>query len=138
VPDLALVVALTDGLPALAAVGVAAAFLLMGAAGAVVRWWVSTRQHRRWFRGLPMPTLAVNVVGSFMLGCLAGSGLDKQVLTVAGTGFVGSFTTFSTFVRENHALVTAGHRRRAMAYTGLSLAVGLAAAAAGYALLTYR
>ena len=118
-------------------VAVAGGFLVLAAAGAVVRWWLSTRRHRRWFRGLPLPTLAVNVAGSFMLGCLAGSGLEHQVLTVAGTGFVGSFTTFSTFVRENHALVTAGHRRRAIAYTGLSIAVGLAAAAAGYA-LTYR
>jgi CrcB protein len=117
-----------------AEVAIAGGFLVLAAAGALTRWWMSTRRHRRWFHGLPMPTLVVNVVGSFVLGCLAGSGLDKEVLTVAGTGFVGSFTTYSTFVRDNHALLTAGHRWRALAYTALSVGVGLAAAATGYAL----
>lgn len=116
------------------AVVTAVGFVAAAALGAVARWWASVRRHRRWHDHLPLPTLTVNVLGAFTLGCLAGSDPAHQAATLAGTGFLGAFTTFSTFVRESHALTVAGDRGRALIYVGLSLGGGTAAALAGLAL----
>jgi CrcB protein len=73
-------------------------------------------------RSLPVPygTLAVNVTGAFVLGLLGNN-------FVLGTGFVGAYTTFSTWMFESHAL----SRRAALANILASLALGLAAAQLG-------
>lgn len=118
----------------LAQVAIAVAFCGCAALGALLRWWASVGPHRRWHDHLPLPTLLVNLVGSFALGCLAGSGITTPAITLAGTALVGAFTTFSTFVRETHALATAGDHGRAGLYVALSLGAGLSAALAGLAL----
>lgn len=75
---------------------------------------------------LPWRTLAVNIAGSFLLGLMLGAGWsDRIVLSAAG---LGSVTTFSTVAAEAAALIDDGHRRRTMAYVGLTLVVGVAAA----------
>ena len=104
------------------------------AAGALARWWFATRRHRRWHDHLPLPTLLVNVTGAFALGCLVGADVAAPIATVLGTGFLGAYTTFSTFTREAHALHTAGDRRSALIYVALSVTAGVAAALAGLAL----
>ncbi len=73
----------------------------------------------------PWGTLGVNVLGSFALGLLAGSG--NPVMTAVGIGGLGSLTTLSTFAVE----LTALSRPRAIAYTAVSLTLGLAAATGG-------
>lgn len=76
---------------------------LCGALGAVCRYaiscWVGTHPF-------PLSTLAVNSAGCFALA-LAGNlpGVPQKVRTAVGTGFVGAFTTFSTFSKENAALL---------------------------------
>ena len=112
----------------------AAGFVGCAAAGALARWWLATRRHRRWHDHLPLPTLLVNVTGAFALGCLVGADVAAPVATVVGTGFLGAYTTFSTFTREVHALDAAGDRRAALGYVGLSVTAGVAAALAGLAL----
>jgi CrcB protein len=112
----------------------AAGFVACAAVGAVARWWLATRRHRRWHRHLPVPTLVVNVTGAFALGCLAGAGVATPVATVLGTGFLGAYTTFSTLTREAHSLVAAGDHRAAWRYVALSVTGGVAAALAGLAL----
>lgn len=113
---------------------VAAGFLACAAAGALTRWWFATLRHRRWHDHLPLPTLLVNLTGAFALGCLAGADVGSPATTLAGTGFLGAYTTFSTFTRETHALAAAGHRRAAALYVAVSLAAGVAAAGVGLAL----
>ena len=90
---------------------------LAGGLGAVARFVVSAR--------LPLPygTLAVNVGGAFALGLLGES-------FILGTGFVGAYTTFSTWMLETDQLP----RRAAIANIAGSLALGLAAAGLGIAL----
>jgi CrcB protein len=94
------------------------ALALAGGAGSVLRFVIS--------RSFPVPygTLVVNVTGAFVLGLISGS-------FVFGTGFVGAYTTFSTWMLEEHEL---GLTRTAGAYLALSLAGGLAATGAGWAL----
>ena len=108
---------------------------LGGAVGAPARYltdrWVSARTD-----GFPWGTITVNVVGSLLLGVLAGfaGGTASWLLTLAGTGFCGALTTFSTFSYETVRLVEEGRSRTAVANVALSLLVGLTACAAGYAL----
>ncbi|MFI5525780.1 fluoride efflux transporter CrcB [Streptomyces platensis] len=83
----------------------------------------------------PLTRFAVNVAGSFVLGLLVGlgarHGLPEQVVTIAGSGFCGAYTTFSTFSYELVHLCEKGQVRQSLLDAVASLAAGLAAAAAG-------
>ena len=113
---------------------VALGFVACAAAGALARWWASTGRHRRWHGHLPLPTLLVNLSGAFALGCLVGSDVGPPATTLAGTGFLGAYTTFSTFTRETHSLAAADRRWAAVVYVAVSVVGGVAAALAGLAL----
>ncbi len=81
-------------------------------------------------------TLAVNVLGSFLLGVFVTVPLDDSLLLVFGTGFCGAFTTFSTFAFETVRLAETGETRRAAGNAvvhllGAVLAVGLGTVVAG-------
>ncbi len=65
--------------------------------GAITRFWISERLNSRFF---PYGTLAVNVLGSFLLGLLFGSSASADERLLFGTGFLGAFTTFSTWLFE--------------------------------------
>ena len=116
------------------AVVLAVGFAGAAALGALLRWWAGVSAFRRWRDHLPLPTLTVNLVGSFVLGWLAGRGVSSETATMVGSGFLGTFTTFSTFVRDGHGLVVAGDRSKALVYAGLSVGGGVAAALVGLAL----
>lgn len=67
---------------------------LGGAVGAAARFLVGRLLQSRPFF---VPTVAVNVVGSFLFGLLVASGVRDPVLLFLGVGFCGAFTTFATF-----------------------------------------
>ncbi|MDP8953807.1 MAG: CrcB family protein [Actinomycetota bacterium] len=103
-----------------------------GAAGALCRAGVNTVVGPRSF---PLATLAVNVVGSFALGVLVAWGstrLSPEVLSALTVGFLGAFTTFSTFTFEALTLSNEGRTGVALTYVAVSLALGLTAAAVGH------
>jgi CrcB protein len=80
---------------------------------------------------LPMGTLAVNVLGSFLLGLVTFAGAGENLLLFVGVGACGSFTTFSSFSFETVRLYERGHPWRAAlnavgTLLGAGLAVGLA------------
>ena len=105
---------------------------IAGAAGAVARYGVGSAIGARTF---PWGTLSINVAGSFLLGLLleVGPGRMSDDLRVAlGVGFLGAFTTFSTFGYETVALLRDGRPAPAVAYVLVSVVGGVAAAAAGY------
>lgn len=80
-------------------------------------------------------TVGINVVGSFLLGLLvAESWFSRDVREAIGIGFLGGFTTFSTFSAQIVLEVDGGRPGTAIAYLLLSVVGGIAAAAAGYAL----
>lgn len=101
-----------------------------GATGSVLRYAVSVWLLRAG-GGFPIGTLAVNVIGSFLIGVLARAFLSVDqdyVLRLAlTTGFCGGFTTFSTFSAETITLMQEGRAGRAAAYVVLTLTLGLAA-----------
>ncbi|MCO7219120.1 CrcB family protein [Klenkia sp. PcliD-1-E] len=83
--------------------------------------------------GSVVGVLVVNVVGSLVLGVVAGArGLGPVVVALVGTGFCGALTTFSTFGFDVVRLVEERRVARALAYLGGSLLLGLATAAIGY------
>ena len=91
---------------------------LLGGLGAVARVLLGAAvdaRARTWF---PWGTLAVNVSGAFALGVLAGGTLGGTAYTLAATGFLGAFTTFSTWMVDARLL---GARPGA-----INLAAGLA------------
>jgi fluoride exporter len=80
-------------------------------------------------------TLAINLAGSFLLGLLvAGRWFDRDLREGLGVGFLGGFTTFSTFSVQAILEVEGGEPGRAVAYVAASVVGGLLAATAGYAL----
>ncbi len=101
--------------------------------GAVLRLLTS-----HWVRGIggtpTAGTLVVNVAGSFLLGVLLGAGVSSSWLAGAGVGFCGALTTFSTFALEVWDAMSDERPVHAIANVVLSLALGVGAAAAGYAL----
>ena len=110
-----------------------------GAAGAVARFLVAELAARLWSGRLPIATLVINVSGAFALGLLltAGGPANTALFTlrvVLGTGFLGGYTTFSTFAHEAHTLQRQGRARHATLYTSLSLLLGVVSAALGIAL----
>lgn len=103
-----------------------------GVGGVVARYALSTPFHGS---ALPWVTVAINVAGSFLLGLLVTAHvLSDETRTALGVGFLGGFTTFSTFSVQAVLDVEAGEPGRAAAYVAASVVLGLAAAAAGYAL----
>jgi len=81
-----------------------AAVVLIGGAGSVARFLVD-RTVSAWFgRSLPVGTLAVNISGATLLGFFAGAALTGDAALLAGTAFVGAYTTFSTWMIETQRL----------------------------------
>ena len=110
------------------------ALVAAGALGAVARAWIGASLLRRWpRRGLA--TLLVNLTGAFLLGLWAGlPHVPAAWLEVAGTGFLGAFTTFSTWMLEATAAWREGRRGAVVAEMIATLVLGVASAALGLAL----
>ncbi len=113
--------------------------IVAGAIGAVARYAIDGAVHERWAPRVPIGTLLVNVIGSFILGVLTGAALyhqpDPAVRTVLGTGFCGALTTWSTLSWETVRLLDDGApSEAALAMLG-GLVSSLAAAALGIGLV---
>ena len=104
--------------------------------GAPLRYWTDRLVRARHDGVFPWGTLVVNVVASLILGALAGAAaqVSAQWGALVGTGFCGALSTYSTFAYENQRLVVDGERVAAVLNVVLSLALGLGAAALGWAL----
>ncbi len=100
---------------------------LGAAAGAALRYVVAEALDSR----LPWGTLAVNVVGSLLLGLLSGGlATGASSYALVGIGFCGGLTTYSAFSVQTYDLGP----RAGSAYAGLTVVLSLAACALGFAL----
>jgi fluoride exporter len=105
-----------------------------GALGAVARYWMSGVVQEGTRSDFPVGTLSVNLAGAFLLGLVAGiDGLDS-VPTLVAAGFLGGFTTFSTWMIETIRLGLAPLTSRAALNIVVALLAGVALAAVGYSL----
>ena len=101
---------------------------LLGGAGAVLRFLLDRAVSSRVARPFPFGTLVVNLSGALLLGVLGGLALTPHLALLAGTGFVGSYTTFSTWMLETQRLAEERRAWPAVANIVVSLVLGLAAA----------
>ncbi|HEY1566893.1 MAG TPA: CrcB family protein [Solirubrobacteraceae bacterium] len=109
-----------------------------GALGAVARYLVDRAVARWRYTVFPLGTLLVNVSGSFLAGLVLGlvlyHGLASTPAVVIGIGFLGAYTTLSTFSFESLRLLESGAVLLGLANAAGSLVAGLLAAGAGLAL----
>jgi len=110
-----------------------------GAIGSLLRFAIAEAVRRLpALAGLPWATLAVNVIGSLVLGFFMRWATDTdtspQVRAFVMIGICGGFTTFSTFALEGATMIHDGQIVRAAAYAMLSVVLSIGAVFAGYAL----
>jgi CrcB protein len=114
---------------------------LGGAIGASGRHLVNLLTLRLFGSGFPVGTLAVNVVGGLLMGCLAGflalktSGGGQSLRLFLGTGILGGFTTFSAFSLDAVSLWQRGDLAAASAYVLASVLLSILALLAGVSLV---
>jgi CrcB protein len=110
-----------------------------GAAGAVARYLVDGWVSQRSGGSFPLGTLVVNLSGTFILGLLATLAVERSVLPAVirpalMIGFLGAYTTFSTWMLESWRLTEQGAWLGAAANIGGSVVLGVVALGAGIAL----
>jgi fluoride exporter len=107
-----------------------------GALGALGRYGIGVLAVRAWGAALPVGTWVINLSGSFLIGLvvpvfLAKVGLSDGLRLAVLVGFLGSFTTFSTFSLDTLALLETGRPGWALANAFGSVVLGVALAALG-------
>lgn len=108
------------------------AVALGGALGAVARYKVSGLMVALMGHGFPWGTLVVNVLGSFLMGVLVEFGalklnLSQEMRALLAVGFLGAFTTFSTFALDVSVLTGRGETLHAGGYIAASVALSILA-----------
>ncbi|MCW5936172.1 MAG: fluoride efflux transporter CrcB [Fimbriimonadaceae bacterium] len=114
------------------------AVFVFGGIGSLLRWLLALGMRAAWPGStLPFPTLIANIVGCALIGvamALASRGVLGSLPRIGlVAGLLGGFTTFSAFAFETVELVREGNLPVAIGYVAASVVLGLAAAAAGYA-----
>lgn len=100
--------------------------------GAIARYMISKKLNSK--TSLPLGTLTVNLLGSFLLGIIIGAKSDMMIVLLLGTGFMGAFTTFSTLKFEMMQMKKNNDNRRFFLYTIATYGIGILLAYAGYLL----
>lgn len=100
-----------------------------GFAGAVARYLAGLWIGQRWGRSFPLGTLVINVSGSFLIGLLMPLLTERFVVNpqwrlLLVVGFLGAYTTFSTFEYETGSLLKDGEWMYAMLNIALSVTLG--------------
>ena len=117
---------------------IAIGLVVAGALGAPARYLLDGFVQDRTEGAFPWGTFVINVTGSFLLGLITGAALYHAFPTTPkvwlGTGFCGSYTTFSTFTFETVRLLEAGAISEAFLNAAASLLTGALFAAGGLAI----
>lgn len=108
--------------------------------GGVGRFLLQQYIQRRVESTFPYGTLAVNLIGCFVIGIVVGLAdkgnlMSPQTRIFWATGICGGFTTFSSFVNENHNMLLDGELLNTFVYITISIVAGLTATALGLLLI---
>lgn len=114
-------------------IAVWAGVLVIGGLGSVARYMVDRTVARKAARSFPFGTLTVNITGAVLLGFITGLALSHHAALLAGTAFVGAYTTFSTWMLETQRLTEERQIWPALANVAVSVVLGIGAAAVGHA-----
>lgn len=102
--------------------------------GAMARYGMSRWIGKRNSTLFPLGTLVINLLGSFLLGMIIGSEWGDPFSLLFGTGFLGAFTTFSTFKLESVQLGMNKEWRMFAVYLGISYTMGIILGFLGFAI----
>ena len=114
------------------------AVALGGAMGSMGRYWMTLMLSRNPPNWLPLATLSVNIIGSFIIGIvwayLQQRSQNELLRLFVSVGLLGGFTTFSTFSLETIHMISSGHVGHAVLNIGLNVIICLVAVALGMGL----
>jgi CrcB protein len=105
--------------------------VVVGGIGSVLRFIVDGAVARRMARSFPFGTLTVNISGAMLLGLISSLALSRHAALLADTAFIGSYTTFSTWMLETQRLSEERQVSYAVANVVVSTPLGMAAALLG-------
>lgn len=103
-----------------------------GFSGAICRFFISKSYLNK--KGLPYGTMLVNLLGAFLLGLLYGLHIKGHLYALLGVGFMGAFTTFSTFKLESELFRKSKKMRSFYTYIFISYSLGILLTTVGFML----
>jgi len=111
-----------------------------GAVGAVGRYSITVAVTQWTTSSFPYGTMVVNILGSFLLGCLLAAlslnwSPSAEFRSLLQVGVLGAFTTFSTFSLDAYQQISRGDYLGTALYIGISVAIGILALISGVALV---
>jgi len=114
-------------------VGTIEAFLVFagGAAGSLTRYIIGKFVSQKVKDSFPFGTLLINISGAFLLGFLNAFNPAKNIYLFAAEGFLGGYTTFSTFMYEGISLISASKKINALIYIAGTVITGIISFFAG-------
>lgn len=105
-----------------------------GAAGSLARYILGKKISARYFFKISLGTFIINVSGAMLLGVVLSIGITGNLYLLFADGFLGAYTTFSTFMYESFHLFGDKKKLNAAIYVVSSLVLGFAGFAAGMAI----
>lgn len=106
-----------------------------GIFGSLSRFLISGRIGEKYSGTYPLGTFIINITGAFTLGAVTAFNPAYNLYALIVIGFLGSFTTFSTFIVESLSLFQSGEKKNAILYLSLSITLGIASYICGYYLI---
>ncbi|WP_113919443.1 fluoride efflux transporter CrcB [Alkalibaculum bacchi] len=103
-----------------------------GFLGAIARYSVTKHLNSKSPLIIPIGTLTVNLLGAFLLGIITGASVNRVIVLLFGTGFMGAFTTFSTLKLEMIQLYRNKQKKEFTLYTIITYGFGIILAYFGY------
>ena len=96
-----------------------------GAAGSIARFVIGRTISKKAKSPFPFGTFAINILGALLLGIVSNIHCSENMYLLLGDGFLGGFTTFSTFMYEGFHLFENNEKWNASVYIGVSLILGI-------------
>lgn len=106
-----------------------------GALGSLTRYQLGKIISQKSKNTFPLGTFIINITGAILLGILSSMDADKNIYLLLGDGFLGAYTTFSTFMYEGFNLFKGNKKANAAAYILGSLILGIIGYVIGFELV---
>jgi fluoride exporter len=102
-----------------------------GIFGSITRYKLGKIISEKYDSTFPTGTFLINISGAFLLGIISNIGLNSNLYYLIGDGFLGAYTTFSTFMYEGFNLFRENEKLNAITYFCITLVLGIVSYAIG-------